>query len=343
MRLTVTTTKIGCRTSSHFLNRAGWAAGVLIAITAATLYCGAGTWAGWLMPQEILDTTGQAYYQNAFTLINLPAENLVEALPELRGLVPAADQQPLPRILREVGKNVEEDYQRFTEIVASEHVTQQQCGPNGRQKKTIDQDFNYLILPRHQAGVEQIGEYRTGIDGKPVQGSVAGTAFTEGFASMWALFYPGNQSGSKFRYLGQQRSGEHPAQVIGFAQIPGWSSVRGGLENAQSEGRPVIVLRQGVVWIDMAANKILKMRADLLKPRLDVKLEMQTTEIQFGEVHISDAGSTPLWVPLQVTVTSVWNGQVFRDEHRYSNYRLPAANSKIKSVQEETAPPPKTN
>jgi hypothetical protein len=103
------------------------------------------------------------------------------------------------------------------------------------------------------------------------------------------------------------------------------------------------VLYQGVVWIDISTNKILKLRADLLKPRLDIKLEMQTTEIQLGEVHISDALSTPLWVPLHVTVTTVWNGQIFRDDHLYSDYKLPGSTSKIKSAPEEAAPPLTTN
>jgi hypothetical protein len=101
-------------------------------------------------------------------------------------------------------------------------------------------------------------------------------------------------------------------------------------------------LYQGVAWIDAGTYKILKIRLDLLKPRLDVKLETQTTEIQFGEVHISDVASSSLWVPLNVTVTAAWNGQVFRDQHLYSNYRLPGASTTVKPTREE-AGPPKTN
>jgi len=342
MRLMTMNAKIRGRTPTYFMNRARVAASVLMAFAAMMVYCQAGTRDGGFMSQEILDTSGQAYYQNAYTLIDLPSEELVEALPELRGLAPAADQQELPRILSEVGKTVETSYQKFIEIIANEQVTQKQYGSNGHLERTIHHEFSYLILPRYDAGFVRIEEYRTGIEGKPAQGSEAGDLFTKGFASMWAQFHPGNQSGSRFRYLGQQRSGAHPAHVIGFAQRPGWA-VGTGLVNARLGGPPVIVLHQGVVWVDTATNKILKMRADLLKPRLDVKLEMQTTEIQFGEVHISDAASTSLWVPLQVIVTTVWDGLVFRDEHLYSNYKLPGSNIKIKSVKEGAAPPPKTN
>ena len=207
--------------SMHPMNRAIVVAGVLIAFTAGLVYCGAGAGAGWFMPQQFLDDTGQAYYQNAYTLIDLPSEDLVEALPELRGLVPAADQQPLPRILSEVGKSVEASYQKFTEIVANEQIKQEQWGPTGRPEPPLQQEFNYLIIPRFEAGQVRINEYRADVHGKPVEGPTAGGPSNEGSASMWALFYPGNQSGSKFRYLGQQRYGEHSAYVIGFAQRPG--------------------------------------------------------------------------------------------------------------------------
>ena len=283
------------------------------------------------MQQQLLDTSGQAYYEGAFTLIDLPAGDLMEALPDLSGLVPAVDQQPLPHLLSEVGKNVEEAYQKSTEIIADEQVTQVRCGPAGGLKTIARQEFTYLIVPHHERGLDRIEEYRTAIGGKPGQSLETEGLSTKGFAAMWALFYPGNQFGSRFRYLGQQPLGERPANVIGFAQKPGWSSIK-GFEYPQPAGRPVLILYQGVAWVDMATNKILKMQAELLKPRLDIKLELQTTEIRFGEVHVSDAASTSLWVPLQVTVTTLWNGRVLREEHLYSNYKLPGSTTKIQAV-----------
>jgi len=341
MRRIVATTKLRGLASLYSMNRGVTATVVVIAFTAALICCGTGTRAGWSMPQQILDTHGQDYYQNAYSLIDLPSDDLVEALPELRGLEPSADQQPLTRLMSEVGKSVEESYEKFTEIVADEQVTLEQYGPTGHPETTLQQEFNYLLLPHHEAGLARIDEYRTGVDGKPVQASVVERPFfSQGKASTWALFYPGNQSESKFRYLGRQRFDDQPSQLVGFAQRPGWSNLGG---RANWEGRSVVLLYQGVAWIDAATHKILKMRVDLLKPRLDVQLEMQTTEIRFGEVHISDAASSPLWVPLRVTVTTAWNGQVFREKHVYSHYRLPAANTTIKSAPEETVPPPKTN
>ncbi len=340
MRLSVTFPRNTAPASSGSKNRRVSVAAVWVAFTAVWVLCGALSRPGWPTPLQILDTHGQDYYENAYTLIDLPAEELVEALPELRGLEPAADQQLLQRILSEVGKSAEESYQKFTEIIADEQVTHEEYGPDCHLKTTTHQEFSYLIIPHNEAGVEQTDEYRLAINGKPTDGSAAQPADTEGYATLWALLYPGSQSGSRFRYLGRQRSGESTSQVIGFAQRPGWSTFRGKVTwGSQS----ILVMYQGVAWIDAATHRILKMRLGLLKPRLDAKLETQTTEIRFGEVHISDAASSALWVPLQVTVTTAWSGQTFHDQHSYSNYRLPGASTKIKPAPEDTGAPLKPN
>jgi hypothetical protein len=342
VQMRLTATKIARWLSADFRDWAVVPAGILIEFTVWILCWGAGTRASGFMPHQNSDDSGQDYYQGAFTLIDLPSEDLVGALPELSGLHPSGNQLELPRLLSEVGEGVKESYQKYTEIVADEQVTQLRCGPTGRLRTTAHQAFRYLIVSSHQAGQERIEEYRIGIDGKPVQGGEAGPSFTTGFASMWALFYPGDQPGSRFRYPGLQQFGEHLANVIGFAQDPHWAFVK-GLEHVGPQGQPIVVFYQGVAWCDRATNKILKMRTDLLKPRLDVKLELLITEIDFGEVHFSDAAFTSAWVPLRVTVSTAWNGQVFRDEHLYSNYRLPGSTSKIEAAPKETAPPSKPN
>ena len=282
-------------------------------------------------PQEVVDTAGQDYYRDAFTLIDLPPEDLVDAIPELGGLAPAAGQQELPGLLARMWDGVEGAFRKFTEVIADEHVAQEQCDPYGHRRTTPGQDFRYLIVPHIGAQNEHVDEYRVGRDGKALPASAAGLSFGQGFAAMWALLHPGDQSGSRFRYLGEQEVDRRTVDVLGFAQRPGWATVV-GYENLAVTGERVPELYQGIVWVDKGTNKVMKMRAELLKPRLDIQLEMQTTEIQFGEVHLSDAASTALWVPLRVSVTTVWDGHTLRDEHVYSNYRLPQANSVIVPV-----------
>jgi len=50
--------------------------------------------------------TSETYYANATTLVDLPLQELIKTLPELRGLDLAAGEQRLPQVLDSTGKSV---------------------------------------------------------------------------------------------------------------------------------------------------------------------------------------------------------------------------------------------
>jgi hypothetical protein len=81
------------------------------------------------------------------------------------------------------------------------------------------------------------------------------------------------------------------------------------------------VLCQGLAWIDPSTYHILRMSNELLKPAPEVRLEQQTTDVRFGAVQFKGA-NTNLWLPKEVSVTVHWNHKIFRNSHRYSDYRL---------------------
>ena len=284
-------------------------------------------------------SSGEKYYSNAYTLIDLTNVELVTTIPELRGTEFDGNQQLLPLVLENAGTAVAELYQKVTNVVADERITAEEYRGNGRPNLALQQTFSYLILTHRAAGggehlgeTEYLEEYRTDPVTKSHQsnsGVGEHVTLTSGFASMWLLFYPSNQSGSKFRYIGQQILNGHPNYVVGFAQRPAEAAVTGRFN---SGGRSALLLYQGLAWIDPKSSQIQKLRLDLLKPRLDVALEKQTTEIHFGEVPLPQAASS-LWLPLEVTVTTLYDGQGYRNHHLYSNYRLFTVKTKIAPAQ----------
>ncbi len=288
------------------------------------------------LPSEQADE--QTYYANAFTILDLPLAELIADFPELVGVQPATDQQQLPTILSKVGTGVDQAYQNLTSVAADEEITQQQYGYDSRVKATLRHQFSYLIIASHELANGTLREYRTGPRMRSVEsrGVGEGFAFTKDFASMWVLFYPGNQSTTNFRFLGQQASDGRNLYVLCFAERPGGAVVTGRLD---AQGRSALLLYQGVAWIDATSFRIVRMRLDLLEPRLDVALERQTTEIRFGEVRIPQAAAA-LWLPQEVTLTTVYNGQLFRNRHVYSNFRLFVVNSEIKPTEPEQQPHP---
>jgi hypothetical protein len=63
------------------------------------------------------------------------------------------------------------------------------------------------------------------------------------------------------------------------------------------------------------------MRTDLLAPRYDIMLARQTSEVELGEVRLEGAPQS-LWLPRKVVVTIDWQHTIYRNQHRYRNYKL---------------------
>ena len=90
---------------------------------------------------------------------------------------------------------------------------------------------------------------------------------------------------------------------------------------------------QGFAWVNPASCQIVRLRQWLLAPRADALLAEADSDILFGEVRFqSVAGS--FWLPREVVVTLRFSGQLYRNRHRYADYRVFTV-----EVEQKVAPP----
>jgi hypothetical protein len=267
---------------------------------------------------QLVDTSGQNYYANAHPYLEKPLEQLVQLVPALRTLQPAADQRALSMVLARTSAKVEDFFQEVVDLVAHEEITQERLSPKGSVKSSRHTRYNYLILIHRDEITPRIEEYRTDLQGNRAEqeGLDKGYSVVSGFALKCIHFLPSLRSGSTFLYLGDEVIGPRNTYVVAFAQQPGQSRFTGTL---RWEGRTVPILVQGIAWVDKDSFQIIRMRTDLLAPRSDIGLVQETTELTLGEVQLPDLPK-PLWLPRDVNVYSVFKGQIFRNEHRYTNY-----------------------
>jgi hypothetical protein len=276
---------------------------------------------------QLVDTTGQSFYAGATTILDIPVSDLADRTPELQGLEPAPDQKELPAVLRRVGAQTESLSREMPNLVSREEVVREQLHKDGSVKRSMRQEFNYLILNHVKGHTVEMEEYRTDLRGRRIHpsGLEEGFSLTEGFATLWLNFHPSNQPTCRFRMLGEQTVDGRQTYVVAFAQKPGWGALAGTVRfNNQS----YVILYQGIAWIDAQNFRIVRLRVDLLAPRPDIQLEQQTTVVRFGEVRIAQVGQ-PLWLPRQVTVTTRFQGRFFRNIHQYEDYRLFSVSSRI--------------
>jgi hypothetical protein len=254
------------------------------------------------------------------TKVTESIDYLHRTVPELKDLVPAKDQAPLDSLLSAVGKNVETYFRNFPNTASLEEIHQEKLSHKGRVGETIDQKFHYVCLtPTEETGLG-FNEYRAGLSGDVGQprGLSDGFMLTSGFASASLLFHPIYQAESTFRYLGRQKMDGRDTMVVAFAQRPEKAHLNGTFKMGETS---MVTFTQGLAWVDAENYEILRLRTDLLKSLPEVRLDKETTDIDFAENHFK-SNAEGFWLPRQVKVSVVWNGRSLMNTHEYSDFKL---------------------
>lgn len=241
-------------------------------------------------------------------------------VPELKGLVVARNQAPLQGALAAVGKNVDAFFKNFPNTESVEEIHQEKISRRGKVSGSLDQKFHYLCLMPGDNSELAFNEYRANMSGDAglPRGLKDGFMLTSGFASASLIFHPLYQSDSNFKYLGWERVGGRDTYVIAYAQRPESSRINGIFKMGPTS---MPTFSQGLAWIDAETYQIVRMRTDLLKPLSEVRLEKETTEIDFNQTHFKSVAGE-FWLPREVKVSVDWNGHTLRNLHDYSDFKL---------------------
>jgi hypothetical protein len=250
----------------------------------------------------------------------------------LQGVEFGSDRDEGASILINAGKRVEAFFRDFSSTIAKEEVVLQRLGKRDYVLDAVTQQFSYMILSRPDAESPGLEEYRTDRNNRPVdQDQFTGFFITSGYACLNLVFHPDFQDRSRFRYLGRTTSGSR-AHVIAFAErtesgkpLVNYSDILSG----ESTRFPL----EGMAWVDPETFQILLMRTNLLIGAGSHPLREQTAEIRFRDVSFEETGQQ-FRLPGEVTVIMVVRDRMFRNYHRYSDYRLFTVKSKIVSEPE---------
>ena len=260
------------------------------------------------------------------TIVDKTPAELIQALPELAGLEPAASQKMLQEILKKVGANVEAYFHSVVSTSALEETIQERLGLNGTVEETFKQTFRYLIIPHPEKGPLDLEEYRTDEKSHPASGTLrTGTVLTARFVYVPVYLHPVYQEDSDFNYVGQQTVEGRKCYVVAFAQVPETAHLRARLTAGLFSYE---VLLQGLVWIDATSFQIIRIYMELLPDSTARNVKEYSTEVTFGELRFKGIDVVS-WFPRQVVVHIDWEGRKYRNYHRYSDYQLYGSQTKI--------------
>jgi len=264
-------------------------------------------------------TVSNQHERSTRSMADWTLADFTAAVPELDGLEPINNREALATLLERVGENVKAFFESFPDTTSFEEVILERLGWNDRILERKLEKFNYLDLSSPLKNAIGLEEYRTDSKNRPSEPQpLKGGFVTKGFTSMPAHFHPIYQPDSGFRYLGRQLINGRENDVVFFVQIPQKAHVTGSLKTAT---RSIKLLLQGLAWIDVATCQIIRMRTDLLEPRTDFDLKQVTTDSEFVETHFKGVPRA-IWLPEHVMVTLNWRGEIIRNSHRYSNFKV---------------------
>lgn len=258
-------------------------------------------------------------YLHARSVVDFPAGELVQRVPELKSVEFADTQEPLAGLLSRVGANVEAMFKDFPNTSALEIVNHERDSPGNTGGEYMKKRYHYMITNPTDPDGLVFDEYRTNLKDETIKTAELEGAYllTAGHASSPLYFHPKASPGCVFRYLGRDKQGRRP-HVVAFAQNPEIAQTTGSINLLGAE---VLLYVQGISWIDPDNLQILKMRLDLLTPRRDVGLDQHTTWVEFEEVRFNNTSRT-LWLPHEMRIMIAWKGWKFSNRHAYSQYRL---------------------
>ncbi len=276
-------------------------------------------------------------YRATKPIVAYSREELLAGYPELSHVQFELDQDRLDPMLREIGERVAMMFQDLPNTASHEDVHRLYRALGFKQEASSRESYDYLFLAHSQSDRMGWDEVRTGHDGNPIPyEKLKGKGFlTSGYAGLGYFFHPQQQPGSRFRYVGTESS-KARLQVIAFAQKPESADLLGRIT---TEETAYPLLFQGLAWVDPDTHQIVRMRVGLLAPRPDLGLYRQDTEIWFREIRFDDV-KRGVWLPHEVVVNIEYKNRMFRNRHRYSDYRLFTVETYEKRERPAAAPQP---
>jgi len=250
----------------------------------------------------------------------VPLDYLHHPPADLPDFEPAADPSQLGSILRAVGEKIAELYRNLPDTVSIEKLEQARVNHAGEPDVVLRQKFHYLCLIAAQPWGPVIDEYRGDSKGNLAvpSGLKQDLMLTSGFVAAPLLLHPAYQDGSTFRYLGRQKTKGSTTYVVAFAQNPARARMYGSFKSSKSYK---LIYLQGLAWIDDTTHQVVRLKTDLLAPLPQIKLNQETTEINFREVGF-DGSAQKFWLPCDVTVSIAWAGRHLRNRHQYSDFMV---------------------
>jgi hypothetical protein len=252
-------------------------------------------------------------------VVDMSVDELGKFYPSaLSDLIFDSNQEGLASLLKNAGMRVEEFFRVLPNTSSKEQVFLKIISSDGVLQSASRKEFYYLILSHGSQSEFAWKEDR--LDMKDIPASLdnrEGFILTSGFVFLCDCLRFEHQPGSRFRYLGRAGLGKG-AYVIAFAQKPEQENYRASYIDPLTHIQTRYPI-QGFIWLQPDGYQIMRMQTSAITSAGPV--QYQATDVHYWKVQLKGM-SDSFWLPYEVTVDLKVRGKLYRNQHRYSDYKL---------------------
>jgi hypothetical protein len=234
-----------------------------------------------------------------------------EVVPPTRTDVPC----PLPKILHEASRQVEELAANLQRFSAREQIEHMEVPKRGHLRTMTKNTFNYVAQINQLAGAPSVEEFRSGTAPEVTADTAV---YDTGSAAFALIFHPTYIENFAMTCEGLAQLGTRPAWQVHFAQRSDRPNQFHVLR--RNDGSFPLSLK-GRAWIAADTYEVLRLETDLLEPLRKLRLQREHMAIEYGPVDFRK-GTVRLWLPQLTDLYIDYGGHRYQRRHKFSNFEL---------------------
>jgi len=220
-----------------------------------------------------------------------------------------------PDALGLVRKNVQEYFQRFSDLTCKETVTQLVLNESGRTIYRDNSAYDYQFQTTEHDGAWRFTETRSPHN-LAFRDPARTLLVTTGFASLLLVAHPMYEASYEFEADGSETIGGTSYLRIRFKPIPGASSPA----TLRLRGKNYPLPLSGTLWIEPQSGAVVKLEATVDSGLSDIGLAGMHSQVQFG-LHQFHEQDEKVWVPESAVIDVETPHQHWRNLHRFTEYK----------------------
>jgi hypothetical protein len=217
-------------------------------------------------------------------------------------------------LLERTGQRVKLFWDQFSAVTCTEELMQEKLDEKGKPTLRNQSHYDYLIALSWDRGELLVDESRVENDPPRKRRPEGSLLATRGFATLMFILHPDFQSSYAFTAPVEEPGAS--ALRVDFLPRPGARSPA----VLELKGREYPIPWEGSAWIDPVTAAVTRIEARWKEPPEALGLKSLESDVRYGSEVLR--GGQSYWLPQAAHVSLQSRHQTWRNEHRFTKYRL---------------------